>query len=210
MITNNVIFNAIRMGKIPSAIPTGPGFYIDTVRTISDFYPAVGDWSGTTTEQFRVNMGQEPFQGDPMGFTPYDTNYIDSNWYGAGTVNSGLITPSNTKLMFYDKKYTSGKYYYEVYLETNESVCFVGMHMGNNYDASSVRAYGVGTGIYSSGRMLTWRNAFGSTTDSDWSLFATPAGSGTYIQVWLDFDNELTCVKKLGTTIDEYYNYVEA
>lgn len=47
----------------------GPGFFIDTVRTFSNFYPAVGDWTSGSVSQFRLNMGQNEFLGDPFGLS---------------------------------------------------------------------------------------------------------------------------------------------
>lgn len=203
-----VNFKDVRLSK-DLDIANGPGFFINTVRTFENFYPAFGDWSSSSTLRFSVNMGQEPFNGNPQGFSPYDPDYNDSNWFGTGSTNSGTITPDNTELMFYDKRYTSGKYYMEFEC-ISPSVAFVGMHNGASSNTSSVREDAVGVGIREIDTVYTWIGPAGDPADYGWSS-APDIGMGvsdTY-QVWVDFDNQKMCVKKLGTTIDDYQNYIE-
>lgn len=190
-------------------VPVGPGFYINTVRTFSNFYPSIGDWSSGNKLQATVNMGQEPFQGDPLGFEPYDPNYIDSNWFGTGIVNSGVVTPANLYCMLYDKRYTSGKYYYEVNVLAT-SLAFMGFLDGSNTSTNTIRSYGVGAAAKPIDEMFTWLDPIRSTIDYTWSTAqgVGTTGGDTY-QVWCDFDNQLLCVKKLGTTMSDYQNYIE-
>lgn len=187
----------------------GPGFYIDTVRTFSNFYPAVGDWTSGSTSQFRPNMGQNTFLGDPLGFQPYDSNYSDSKWFGAGGVSNGVVTPGNIDMMLYDKQYTSGKYYFEVEFVTS-SLSAVVFHDGSSTYSGTIRNKGVGAAFYTN-KAITWLNAFNDDTDFDWALTGTGAGigSGEFAQVYADFDNQLLCVRKLNTTKDQYVNFIE-
>lgn len=195
--------------NISSGEPLGPGFYVDTIRTFSNFYPALGDWTSGTNTQFRVNMGQEAFIGDPLGFEAYDISYNDSKWLGSGNISNGVIAPSNVDMFLYDKQYTSGKYYFEVECITT-TLCAIGMHDGSSFTTSSMRNKGVGGGFYTN-RAITWLDAFGSAGDYIWSASGNNAGlqSGDYAQVYVDFDNQNICVRKLNTTKEQYTNYRE-
>lgn len=206
----SALFNAVRVSNKANLV-TGPGFFINTVRTFEDFYPAIGDWSSGGYVSVRVNMGQKAFIGDPMGYAPYDTNYTGNNWFGGQATTTGdLLEPYDKKIAFYDKRYSSGKYYYEITFEDN-GIAFVGFHDGSVIETSTARTNAVGAGLRTSDSMFTWIGDFNDTTDYTWSS-ASGIGinAGDTVQVWVDVDNQLLCVKKLDSTMEDYQNYIEA
>jgi len=202
----NVGIKNIRIND-PEPLPVGPGFYFISSLDLSARYPAIADGSSSDTQKVSFNMGQNPFQGDPLGYQPYDVNYNINNWLGSHSVESGnVIVPGNLQTVIYDKNYNSGKYYFEATIVDAGYASAIGMaETTGQHSALTAKQYGVGIsymGIYDStiksiSTVNTWSSAY-NIVDYD------------TVQVWIDFDNDLMCIKKLGTIIDDHQNYTIA
>lgn len=217
-----VSLNDIKVSK-DLDVPLGPGFYINTSRSPIGTYPTLADSTSLSTENgrlgayFRVNMGQYAFDGDPLGFQPYDVNYDPQLWEGPYTsLEDDLILLRNISGARYNKTYTTGKYYYEVEYIRNSRYDNIGLTttdyiLDHSSGYSGYNRFGIGlngVGSYRGTSILTARGDYGLTgTETPWTTYSVL--DGDIVQVWVDFDNGLVCVKKLGTTKEDHVNYIE-
>lgn len=182
-------------------VQKGPGFWFDSERDLSSMYPATADAASGDIQKVRFNMGQEPFIGDPLGFQPYDTQYTLSNWTGSYTVSGDTLIPNNLNTIIYNKTYQSGKYYFEVEIVDDGYASGVGFTpLSGHHDRLTEDGVGV--------------EYIGSFTNLVYSIHRSAVWSDTYnildndiLQVWVDFENNLLCIKKLNTTIDDHKNF---
>lgn len=200
----NVGLKDVRIEK-PLPLAVGPGFYFDSSLDLSTRYPSIADAASGDVQKVTFNMGQSSFLGDTLGFQPYDTNYSTSNWLGDYTIESGnILVPNNLAAIVYDKTYASGKYYFEATIVDAGYASALGMTTNSgHHSALTDEQFGVGIEyigtfdptVRSISTNNTWSDAY-NLVDSD------------VVQVWIDFDNDLMCIKKLGTDINDHQNYV--
>ncbi len=202
----NVGVKNIRISD-PVPLPVGPGFYFISSLDLSQRYPAIADAASGDVQKVAFNMGQNQFQGDPLGFQAYDTNYNVNNWSGLYTIESGnIIVPENLETVIYNKTYNSGKYYFEATIVDAGYASALGMTTNSgHHSALTDERWGVGVEyigtfdptVKSISSVDTWSSAY-NIIDND------------ILQIWVDFDNDLLCVKKLGTDINDHQNYTIA
>lgn len=202
----NVGIKNIRISD-PVPLPVGPGFYFISSLDLSARYPAIADSASGDIQKVSFNMGQSPFQGDPLGFQPYDVNYSINNWSGSYSVESGsVVVPDNLQAVIYNKNYNSGKYYFEATFIDSGYASTIGMTTNSGgHSALTDERFGVG---------IEYIGTFDSTIKSissvnTWSSVYNIIDNDT-VQVWIDFDNDLMCIKKLGTDINDHQNYTIA
>jgi hypothetical protein len=184
-------------------VQKGPGFWFDSERDLSTMYPAIADGASADTQKVSFNMGQTPFIGDPLGFEPYDPNYSVSNWQGEYSISGDILVPYNVRAIIYNKSYNTGKYYFEVVIEDDGYASAVGFAPSYGHH-NRLTVDGVGV-IY-----------IGSSRNFINSIHKSAVWTDTYnildhdiLQVWVDFDNNRLCIKKLNTTINDHKNYIE-
>lgn len=200
----NVSLNNIRISKIIS----GPDFWTFKNVPLSNLCPFVADNSSFGTSSGTLNMGQRPFEGDSLGYLPYDTSYDSSYWQnGSYNSNDDTITPSNLSFAYYNKPKTSGKYYMEYTVGGTTAVGSVGLvpvdaTLGRIRDVPG--HYGVFLGDYYN---YTDKVSYPSSTfvRVEYGL-QMPVGS--LVQIWMDFDEGNLLIKLLETTSDDYVSAV--
>lgn len=199
----NVGIKNVRVSD-PVPVPVGPGFYFISSLDLSQRYPAIADAASSDIQRVSFNMGQSSFQGDPLGFQPYDPNYNTSNWIGEYTLSGEDLMPNNVSTIVYNKTYQSGKYYFETLIVNDGYASALGMTTNSgHHSALTDEQFGVGieyigtfdSTVKSISSVDTWTNTYNVV-------------DGTLLQVWVDFDNDLLCIKKLGTDINDHMNYV--
>jgi len=143
-------------------------------------------------------MGQKTFQGQHTGYEPYDTNYSSSLIIGkAGGDDINGFYPSNLGKMYYNKTYTTGKYYFEVEINGSPNADFLVMsNLGGIQKQDGIGYIGdyLGRTVYPRNYSLTWTNH--------------KIIEGDIVQVFLDYDQNRMLMQKLNTTIDDYQNYI--
>ena len=200
----NVGFNSIKITNIV----TGPDFWTFKNAQLNNLCPYVADNSSFGTSSGTLNIGQQPFEDDPLGYSPYDTSYDPAYWQnGSYNSNDDTITPSNLSFSYYNKPKTSGKYYMEYTVGGSTAVGSVGLVP---IDATEERIrdvqghYGVFLGDYYN---YTDKVSYPST-----SLVRVEYGIqmpvGSLVQIWMDFDEGNMLIKLLGTTSDDYVSPV--
>ena len=199
--------------KLSSVKPTGPDFYTFTNLDMSNLYPAVGNSDANIGPYITINMGQNTFIGDPMGFNAYDPNYDSTLWQGYMDTSGDDIRVRNSATAWYLKNYTSGKYYYEIECKGVVREHAIGMTSPDKTpddppffrDTNSVYVYYVD---YAQNPMNK-RLIVDGTAVTTQSWYANGMGrSGDIIQVYIDFDNGSILVRELGTTIEDHTNAV--
>lgn len=212
-----VSLNDIKLSK-DLDVPLGPGFYIDRNNiSLSTLYPVFIDYSSMGITSYDVNMGQRSFIGDPLGFLPYDVSYASNKYQGGYTSLGGSqIQPDNTSTLLYNHTYSSGKYYYEVTVITGGyygGIGFAPTNGGNRVITDGIGIMGIGDyrNIISYTSDIRTQNEGIYDADDDFSyVFGNySVDDNDVLQVWVDFDNNLMCIKKLGTTKENHINYIE-
>lgn len=195
------VLNAVRVSG--QSLLTGPGFFINSDRDFTGFYPAFADASSNDVFKVDPNFGQRAFKGDPSGFTPYDPAYDGTNVVGGYSKVGNVFVPYNNTAIVYNKTYATGKYYYEVDIVDAGDWSAVGF-------ASGARRHNVLTGDTGVGMKRIGRDyvTAGGHDDGaggeDWAYYRV--NDGDTLQVWVDFDNMLLSVIKLGTDVNDHVN----
>ena len=212
-----VSLNDIKVSK-DLDVPLGPGFYIDRATiSLSTLYPVFIDYSSMGVTSYDVNMGQRSFLGDPLGFLPYDASYGSNKYQGGYTSLGGSqIQPNNTSTLLYNHTYSSGKYYYEVTVISGGWYGGIGFAPTNGGNAVITNGIGV-MGIGEARAYLPWTSDIRTANEGTYDASDGPnyifgnysVGDNDVLQVWVDFDNNLMCIKKLGTTKEDHVNYIE-
>ena len=202
----NVGIKNIRISD-PIPLPVGPGFYFISSLDLTQRYPAIADAASGDVQKVRFNMGQEAFQGDPLGFLPYDTNYDINKWQGDYVIESGdVIVPDNLQTVVYNKNYSSGKYYFEATIVDDGYASALGMTTNSgHHSALTDEQFGVGVEYIGEYDSTVKSISTVNTWTSSYNIIDT-----VVLQVWVDFDNDLLCIKKLGTDINDHQNYTIA
>lgn len=213
-------------GVVPAAPvnphPPGAGFtqsYFDLSRTPNysnayGFAPVLGVFVGSFSAD--INLGQKPFVGNPGGFEPFDPSF-SGKFVSNGSVctQSGSVVTIGGRDALYTKSKFSGKYYFEAtnvfsgsvsqfYSELGVACAPLNFSMAATRITSSYQALWAGS--YSNpnqgfvnnlnGNSLPWSYNTGSA--------ATQWTQGSTVGVWVDIDNKLMTVMKIGTTRSDY------
>lgn len=169
---------------------------------LSSFRPFFYDGSSSGQSAYKINVGQEAFQGDNLGFTPYDENFNSSNFINCGSGSGeGWCSVGNLERAVYDKTHSSGKYYFEITAESQAHADCLGMSINTATTATLSDVLGICyAGNYVAG--YKWTNL-----DSNYTNYKNGGGqaAGTVYQVWIDYDKSLMAIKELGTDLSSYY-----
>lgn len=204
--------NTYDVGEIPDSDTPPPineplDYSFQTWKNVSsinlgDFHPMAMDGSSSNQAHYKLNMGQEAFKGNPAGFTPYDEDYDVNNLKNCNSNQDGFCSSGNLQQVVYDKKHSSGQYYFEIESKGQAHTDCIGI--SNVTTASVARSNRLGAcyaGNYTYGMRWDMNSVY--TDYSHVSLQPT----GTVYQVWIDYDKELMSVMELGTTQEDYTNY---
>lgn len=192
-----------------SSIQTGPDFFTYRGINLNGLYPAIGNRDANFGPYLGINMGQNAFQGDPLGFQAYDSNYDSTLWRGYQDVSGDDMRVRNSATAWYLKNYTSGKYYYEIECKSIIREHAIGMVSGDKdgtdppffRENNAIYIYNVD---YAQNPMNKRIYINGAATTRTW--YEPGIASPDIIQVYIDFDSGSILIKKLGTTSEDYTN----
>lgn len=169
---------------------------------LSDFHPMSMDTSSKNQAHYKINVGQEPFKGNPAGFKPYDENYDVANLKNCHSNQDGFCSAGNLNQVFYDKKHSSGQYYFEIEAKGQAHADCLGFSKSNVSAPSRMDRFGVcSVGNQSYGMKWDLNNTY-----SEYS-HVNLQPTGTVYQVWVDYDKEIVSIMELGTDQHDYTNY---
>lgn len=181
---------------------TGKAWRDVSAKDLSEFMPMAMDGSSSNQAAYKINVGQEPFKGNPSGFTPYDENYDISKLKNCNSETDGFCSAGNLLQVAYEHKNITGKYYFEIEAKGQAHSDCIGL--SNVSTPSSPRASHLSV-------CYAGNYAYGSKWDQDNVYTEYRIGglqtTGTVYQVWVDYDENRMAIMEVGTTLDDYINY---
>lgn len=171
-------------------------------KDLSSFMPMAADASSSRQAAYKINVGQENFKGDPVGFKPYDSNYDINKLNHCVSENNGFCSAGNLRQVNYNYKNNSGQYYFEIEVLGQGHTDCVGLSDTTNINAPRASRIGVCyVGNYIGGFKWDQNNQY-----IDYKIGGGQP-SGTVYQIWIDYDKEIMAVMELGSTLIDYKNY---